>query len=78
MAGAGIFQGGLPLRPPVRRSHVSTESELYDKGLMLRTQLCSMIAQIQRYKPNQIHLSHPLSPFTVAGSQAKRHYCKER
>jgi len=24
--------------------HVSTESELYDKGLMLRTQLCSMIA----------------------------------
>jgi len=25
MAGAGIFQGGLPLRPPVRRSPVPTE-----------------------------------------------------
>jgi len=68
MTGAGSFQGGLPLRPPVPRAHVPTESELYNKGLMRRTQLCSKIAAKYKATSAIIFISvsrcHP-SPWLV-------------
>jgi len=79
MAGAGIFQGGLLLRPPVADPMYQLNLNSTTKGLMLRTQLCSKIAA--KYNaPAQPNSSQCLTvtPFTVAGSQAKRNYNKER